>query len=437
MVVNVKVMKCAILVLVASVISADVHGATASTCTPRSLHALLTDDYEKNIWRSLKSFRILEETCDTAQSAGYYKMYRAQIESFVGNHESALVFADRSASYSRIDVDLPARIRSVHAVDRLASRAADHQVVIVNERHHASTDRLLTLELLEPLSRIGFRFLAIEAAWRGDKINERGFPTANTGYYINDVVFAEVIRAAISLNYEIVAYEIEDHQREEQKNMDISFQEARDFFHARNIIQRVLHPYPHARVLIHCGYDHVHERKRDGWVPMAYQLKKGTGIDPLTIDQVTFSERSSPEFEHPLRLELDRRGLLLDKAVILLDSNNTPLPLDPHVDESVISPRTRYQGGRPTWMDMAGRRRPITVNMPTCIDRTCILEASSENQPEAVAYDRMELDHQASAVLYLPSNTHVSLAVFDINKRLLDRRNLFIDDPVGEDKISD
>lgn len=153
---------------------------------------------------------------------------------------------------------------------------------------------------------------------------------------------------------------------------------------------------------------------------MAYLLKKGTAIDPLTVDQVTFSERSSPEFEHPLRLELDRRGLLLDKAAILLDSNNTPLPLDPHVDESVISPRTRYQGGRPTWMDMAGRRRPITVNMPTCIDRTSYLRRAAKTSLKLLHMTAWSwIIKHPQYFTFLPTRTFLSQYLMSINDFLI------------------
>lgn len=74
-------------------------------------------------------------------------------------------------------------------------------------------DRLLTLELLEPLRDRGFTHLALEALWWGDPINERGYPTDETGYYVNDVVFAELVRTALALGYELIPYEIEPEQR--------------------------------------------------------------------------------------------------------------------------------------------------------------------------------------------------------------------------------
>lgn len=92
--------------------------------------------------------------------------------------------------------DLPPNTTAIPAVPYIAKRAAGHRFVIVNERHHASSDRLLTMSLLEPLHEQRFRYLAAERVWHGDAPGLRGYPVSNTGFYAEDVVFAQMIRHA-------------------------------------------------------------------------------------------------------------------------------------------------------------------------------------------------------------------------------------------------
>ncbi len=208
-------------------------------CTPRAVHSLVTTDYEHGVWKSLKELRLLADSCETGEYSGYFRMLRAQIESFVGNHQTALALADRGEPEQHADMSLGKDVMAERAVAYIARRSLEHRIVIVNERHHVSADRLLTLDLLEPLADQGYRYLALEAAWSGDDddVNRRGYATSETGYYINDVVFAETVRAAISLGYGIVSYEIEQGQRATDRT--VSAQEERDSWQARNIVSRI------------------------------------------------------------------------------------------------------------------------------------------------------------------------------------------------------
>ena len=49
--------------------------------------------------------------------------------------------------------------------------------------------------------------MAIEAVWNGDPVNERGYAVGATSYYVNDTVFAEMIREAVATGYTIVPYD--------------------------------------------------------------------------------------------------------------------------------------------------------------------------------------------------------------------------------------
>ena len=377
-------------------------------------------------WAPLESFRLLESQCESAQ---FYYQHRAQLESFVGNHRKALTYWDKN--YSRRSEEhetlvgpgrtIPA-IEGENAISYIVDRSSDHQMVIVNERHHVSSDRLLTLALLEPLSRQGFRYLAVEAVWPGDDINQRGYPTKNTGYYINDVVFAEMLRVALSLGYEIVWYEIE----EDQKSLPDSRgpQARRDYWQARNLVGRTVAKDSEARVLVHCGWGHASEQASPEFQPMARFVREIAGIDPLTVDQTTLGERSDAGFEHPLRIEAIRQGLM-DSDPIVLSKEDGNLPdISTGMDIHVLSPPTRYRESRPAWMDIRGRRHPVSVPVPECSDKTCVVEARNSDQPDEVAYDRVEIRGQDAVVLYLPHDANVELFLFDMDGEQRARRSL-------------
>ena len=306
---------------------------------------------------------------------------------------------------------LPDDTQALDAVAHLTNLASDRQIVMVNERHHVSTDRLLTLSLLRPLAERGFRYLALEAAWNGDDANERGYAVGETGYYINDVVFAEVVREAIALGYEVVAYEMEDGQRGQDvpEQPDLSSQAKRDYWQARNLVERTFAKDPKAKVLVHCGYDHLRKVKSEHWTPMGYFLKQMTGLAPLTVDQVKLSERGAPEFEHSVRREAEQLGLVKNTPIVLADGEEDPLPIDADMDVHVLTPRTRYEHDRPTWMGMFGRRYGVVVETPQCAQTSCIVAARPMDEPDVVHFDRLEVSQRTSALLYLPPKADVTV----------------------------
>ncbi len=229
---------------------ADTH------CEPSALNRLSTENYETSVWFSLDRFRALEDVCKSKS----YQAYRYQLESFIGNHAAALSYFDAYRQRGpNPPEDFYSTVTSVPAVEYVTERARGHRVVMVNERHHASSDRLLTMELLAPLAGQGFKYLAIEAGWNGDPVNERGYPIPVTGYYVNDMVFAELVRSAIALGYKIIAYEEEGEQETSAETSAMSQQERRDWWQAKNIVTRVFDTDSDAKVLAHVGYAHLWE----------------------------------------------------------------------------------------------------------------------------------------------------------------------------------
>ena len=414
------------LVVMTTCLSTRVEAAEAE-CEPAALDRLATEDYETAVWSSLRRFRELKDTCEPG--SGTYWYYLAQLESFVGNHAAALSHVD-PAFRQDSPRDFPSSITSVAATEYVIDRARDHRIVMVNERHHASSDRLLTMELLAPLAEQGFRYLAIEAGWSGDPINTRGYPVAETGYYVNDVVFAEVVRSAIELGYRIIAYEIEQEQRTAADQVgEMNRQEERDWWQAKNIASRVFDIDSNAKLLVHAGYDHIRESRTDTWAPMAHFLREFTGFDPLTIEQTVYSERSRPELEHPLRTRARELDLLGEAAIVLVDSEGQPIRPHKAVDLAVFGVSTRYANGRPTWMGMGGRRQAMNFDTPECAARTCIVEARRVDFTNEVPLDRIEVTGAERTTLYLPAGEDIVVHVMGLDRSTLVTRNLYVPNP--------
>ena len=401
---------------------AAVAGDGGPPCS--DLYQLATAEiYDKHVWTALEQFRQMEPTCAGTENEPLYHSFRAQLESYVVNHQAALRYFDaRTSSRPQEPATLPREVSSRPALPYIVEHANDHQIVIVNERHHASSDRLLSLALLKPLFEQGFRYLAAEALWHGDSgLNERGYAVTETGYYANDVVFAELIRQALALGYTLVPYE----HRGDQSPTDDSMtaQQTRDYWQAQNIVQQTLAKDAGAKVLIHCGYGHSRETPTSNWTPMAYYLRVATGVDPLTIDQTGLSERSDPSLAAPTHTAALRQRLLRDEPVLLVDAQGELVPPPSARDISVLGLQTTYEHGRPSWMRMGDLRKPVAVEVPECAEDACIVEAVDAGQPDAVAYDRVETTARA-VTLYLPPSTDVDVASYALDGTLRARRTV-------------
>jgi len=368
-----------------------------------------TMDFD-HAWTGTIRLRQMESACVGSENERTYWQLRATLENLLGNHRAALEHFNRVVGGPSTGQVLPADAESRPALAYVVSRAADYRVVMVNEQHHVSTERLLTLELLRPLYDQGFRYLAVEALWEGDdELDRRGYPIRETGGYVSDVVFGELIREALTIGYEVVPYEASSEQWQPTDTM--TSQQARDYGQAQNLIAATLEQDPDAKVLVHCGYAHLQEVPSPrGWTPMAYYFREATGIDPLTVDQTVFAERDEALEQHPWRLTAEARGLVDDHPVILVDSNGNPLPVEPmDRDIKVLNPRTDYRNGRPHWMTLGGRRTAVTVPTLECIEDACVVEAFDVAWEErAVPYDRVDVK-SAKVRMYLPPYVDVDV----------------------------
>lgn len=271
-----------------------------------------------------------------------------------GNYKNALkqwdfAFPHPAAAITLDSIDsIVAKYKIVNALDYIVEKAKSHQIVILNEAHHNSSHRVFAERLILALSKIGYTNLGLEALTNGEKIdsllNKRGYPIQNSGYYTQDPRFGNLIRTALKNGYTVFPYE-----RTSKSNG-----KEREIEQAKNII-RLIDKKPNEKFIIYCGFDHVLEGNVKTWEKaLAGRLHDLTGINPLTINQTKYSERSRPLLNNPLI-----KALNVKEPSILIDNYGEPLNYvkeKSYTDIAVFHPVTKYFYGRPNWLFYSGKK---------------------------------------------------------------------------------
>jgi hypothetical protein len=329
----------------------------------------------------------------------------------VGNYAEALRYADLAYGTTAMGrlatADELEGYKPVDALDALARAAAGVQVVMINEAHHVPQHRAFTLALLKKLRRSGFTHFGAETLYERDaQLNARGYPTAQSGYYTGEPVYAELIRTALKLGFRVVAYDVHG-----VKNSD-----ERERGQARNLIERILKDAPQAKILIHAGYAHIDESGADrvGAATMAQRFKEATGIDPLTIEQTEMSEHSAREFEHPLYRDVVARGLVSRPTVFRNARGEFWMQERGRHDVTLFQPRSRplnrEAGGRPDWLRLGGSRSPYRLSKQVCgaAPRCLVRARSSREGADAIPIDQLEvLAERPAQALMLPAGEFI------------------------------
>ena len=316
--------------------------------------------------------------------------------------------------------------RAVNAADDIAQLARERRIVIVNEAHHVGQTRLLTLQLLPRLRALGYTHFAAEALDERDRnLAARGYPTAASGSYVREPLYAEIVRSALKLGFVVVPYE----STRAEADAD-----AREDDQARHLLERVFRLQPDARLFVHAGYAHAH--KRADYLdtdPMALRLKRMSGFDPLSIDQ-TLLRPIEPTREYREYRTLLRRFAIDAPTIFLSRRDGAAWSLEPgFYDVSVVlPPPVHLIVGRPDWLTLNGERTPVAVDLDVQEDHLpCLLEARAVAESDkAVPADRVLIERTAAqAVLFLrPGSYRITLV--DANGRTLNQRRLQVSSDV-------
>ncbi|MDR6369380.1 hypothetical protein J2795_000383 [Chryseobacterium bernardetii] len=282
---------------------------------------------------------IKKKVADSTQSQSWRSQMAATYYSISGQYKPALESWDitfgRVKKLSTADSLRFSKLIPVNAKEYILDKAGNEQIVILNEAHHNASHRTFASSLLQGLYDKGYRYLGMETL-ANDSLNTTKFAALNSGYYSKEPEFGNFIYHALKIGFTLFPYEAEGNNKE------------REIGEAKNIFD-FMQKNKEGKYLIYCGYQHAYEGVHKSWEKtMAGRLSDLTGINPFTIDQTQFSEKSSLKFNEPL-LRLVKNTV----PVVLKDENQEIYngeDKELYTDIKIIHPVTKYVKSRPDWM---------------------------------------------------------------------------------------
>ncbi|MBC7848705.1 MAG: hypothetical protein H7Y31_03160 [Chitinophagaceae bacterium] len=227
------------------------------------------------------------------------------------------------------------------------------------------------------------------------------YPVSSIGFYTNEACFSNLIRTSLKLEFTPFGYEPLAHGGQE-----------REIGQAENI-KAVIDENPHAKFIIYCGYSHaIEDSTHNNWgLAMAGRLKRMTGIDPLTIDQVELTETGTPPFDNAFRQVID-----LDYSAVFVDGKGIAFGKAHDYkwyDANVYHPTTKFINGRPGWL-YYDNKESVNVADKITIAFPCLVFAYKESEDigQAVPVDVIELkDKHDTKKLILYKNSRYNILI--------------------------
>ena len=271
------------------------------------------------------------------------------------------------------------------AADVILEMSKDRKAVFFNEAHSAPITRALTIQLLARLREQGFNYFAAETLYLSDKdLNKRGYPTAQSGFYTNEPLYAEMVRTALRLGYTVVAYDAE--------NAGVG--DPRERAGAENLAQ-IFKKDPKARLVVNAGFAHVQKSgKYLGGSSMGEFFHKITGIDPLTIEQTMMIQHARPDQDHPYYLAVTQGQRLAAPSVFVSGNKAWTLKPDEYDMSVFFPPQESTSNERPDWLALGGLRTQYGVAGELCNTHyPCLVEARYASEgADGIPADRVLLN---------------------------------------------
>lgn len=321
------------------------------------------------------------------------------VYSFAGLHRRALMSVDSRGIESGKLYEEIKHLRVHDAVDAILERSSEHQIVMINEAHHAPQHRVLTYQLLEGLWEQGYRYLALEALAENAEHNLAiGYIPQSAGHFTKESIFANLLLYAQELGFQLVSYdydfEVEGTTAEREESG------------ARNLREKIFTQNPDAKAIIHVGYNHINE---EGW--LAHYLKESLGLDPLTINQTEIGEKSEQQYESESYAWIIYNHAF-DAPIVLLNEAGEFWSASPNeYNVNVIWPRTEYTQSRPEWARLGRKLKPAD---PTWCQETfpCTIAVYAGSADDEVPTDRIVLltAQDTAGVFISPSSSKIEVA---------------------------
>jgi len=216
-------------------------------------------------------------------------------------------------------------------------------ITLFNEKN-----KFVAQDYLKDFYKKGFKYLAVEALSHSDTLlNIRKYPIQSSGTYINDPVFAQLIREALAIGMRVVAYEDTSSHK---SSSYIDGANKREQGEAENIF-KLLEQDPSAKILVYAGHDHIYKTTINGITRMGERLAKMMGLNIPAIDCTVMREGFTEKQENPNFIEALKRFSDATVPFVVIDSGNVfvDIKLKELVDVNIFFPRTTQESGYPNW----------------------------------------------------------------------------------------
>lgn len=267
------------------------------------------------------------------------------------------------------------------AVDVILRQAKGRKAIFFNEAHSAPITRSLTVQLLSGLRAEGFNYFAAETLYATDSgLQNRGYPTPESGFYINEPIYGEMIRTALKLGFKVIPYDVENagvgnpRERAGAKNLAAIFKNDAD-----------------ARLVVDAGFAHI--QKSGAYLrgrSMAEFFHEISHIDPLCIEQTMMIQHARADQDHPYYLAAIQAANPKVPIVYVAAGDKTWTLKPKKYDMSVIFPAASDNSGRPDWLTLGGLRVAYPITSDLCNKKfPCLIQAFYADETEnPVAADR-------------------------------------------------
>ncbi len=202
---------------------------------------------------------------------------------------------------------------------KLLIECKKNDFVLFNEAHHKPQHRIFVKNQLSELSKLGFRYLFVEALY-DKRINQRQYPVIKSLSY-KEPLFGLLLREALDNGFKIYGYE----KRNSKDRQD------REYGMLNNI-KAILDTLPKAKSIVFAGYSHISTTQvNDDFISLGMLLKKDYKV--ISIDQTIHTEEHNPKLEKYFYKTFSEK---ITKSEVL------KVHSDFWYDYTIIHPRTTY-----------------------------------------------------------------------------------------------
>lgn len=270
------------------------------------------------------AFQALDSINDKGGDINFTFMYwsaKSTLNSYLGQYEEAkncMLHRDTILNMYRekVLIDLSKQENKFYSLDSIYR---NHPILLFNEAHHVPRHRAFVYSQLKKLKDAGYYYLALEALNTGEYLDtlltQRKYPQyMKTGFYINEPIFAQLIREALALGFELIPYESNNKNREEGQ--------------AKNIFSK--YDKTKGGLVVLGGYGHTDKSERGQ--RMGFFLDKLCNEPVVSIRQFSLNEESHSGIIQPFMTKLN----------------------SDRYDYRIFFPETTYNKNIPSWFSLLG-----------------------------------------------------------------------------------